>query len=128
MGNDIVETIPKKDAVNEVRKACDQFADLYFHTAKVLYDRYGEEEAKVLLTEIVAARAAERGKKLASKAEDLGLCCNKENFVQVTDIPFLGWDPAYGKYICPFADNWSKRIFTNNKKMKWRDMRWNCQK
>jgi hypothetical protein len=107
------ENIPKNVAVAEVRKACTQFSDLYFHVAKVLYEHLGEEDAKKLLGEAVANRAVERGKKLAAKAESLSLEKNAENFFQVTDIPFLGWDPAYGKYVCPFAESWAARYDEN---------------
>jgi len=104
------ETISREDAVAEVRKACDQFSDLYFHVAKVLYEHFGREEAKKLLGEAVASRARERGGRLRKKAESLGLEPVGANFYKVTDIPFLGWDPAYGKYVCPFAESWSERF------------------
>ena len=108
--SDNAETISRKDAVTEVRKACDQFSDLYFHVAKVLYENFGRDKAKSLLDEAVASRARERGQKLAARAQQLGLEPVKENFFKVTDIPFLGWDPSYGKYVCPFAENWSGRF------------------
>ena len=111
--NKDAETILKNDAVKEVRKACDMFSDLYFHMTKVLLDRFGEEEAKAIVTEIVSTRAAERGDRLAAKAKTMGLEANNENLGQVTDIPFLGWDASYGKYSCPFAESWSKR-YTDN--------------
>lgn len=110
MSETVPETISRKDAVVEVRKACDQFSDLYFHVAKVLYEHFGTEEAKKLLGEAVASRAQERGKKLAARAQELGLERNIQTFFKVTDIPFLGWDPSYGKYVCPFAESWSKRF------------------
>ena len=107
------ETILKSDAVKEVRRACDMFSDLYFHMTKVLLDRFGDEKAKAIVAEIISVRAAERGDRLAAKAEAMGIEATKENFGQVTDIPLLAWDPAYGKYICPFAENWSKHYADN---------------
>ena len=108
------DSISRKEAVAEVRKACDQFSDLYFHVAKVLYERLGAERAKELLGEAVASRAVERGSKLAKKADSLEIDRTGENFFKVTDIPFLGWDPSYGKYVCPFAQNWSARYEENS--------------
>ena len=104
------DVISKKDAVTEVRKACDQFSDLYFHVAKTLYLRFGEEETKAILEEAVASRAEERGKKLRETAEKLNLESTIENWYTITDIPFLGWDPSYGRFVCPFSESWVKRF------------------
>jgi hypothetical protein len=48
-------------AVCEVRKACIQFADLYFHFSKVLVEEFGREKAEKLIEKVVRNRAVERG-------------------------------------------------------------------
>jgi hypothetical protein len=109
----MTDSIPKKEAVTEVRKACDQFSDLYFHLSKVLYERFGKDAAKEIVADIVAARAIERGEKLKHAASDAGLENNAENFLKVTDIPYLGWDASYGRFVCPFSESWVKRFADN---------------
>ena len=96
-------------AIAEVRKACIQMADLYFHLSKVLVEDLGEEKAEKLVEKVVRSRAIERGQNLRKVAIEKNLPCTVENWLKVTDIPFLGWDKSLGKYHCPYGEGWLGR-------------------
>ncbi len=106
---DAVPAIPEKGGVEEVRKACFHFADLYFHFVAVLVTEFGEPGAGELVGKVLRERAAERGQRLRSRAAELGLEPKVEEFEKVTDIPFLGWDPRLGRETCPYAAAWLPR-------------------
>ena len=98
--------ISRDKAVEEVRKACYGFAELYFYFAKTLVETLGEERAFEIAKEAVAARAKARAEKLKALAAEQGLDNTLENWSKVTDIPFLGWDKALGRNHCPYAETW----------------------
>jgi len=97
-----------KDAVNEVRKACRQFAMLYFHFSKVLVEELGEEKAKPLIQKAIFELAADRTDQLREKSSQLGLPCTIENFMKITDLPMIGWVKELGRNHCPYAEAWVK--------------------
>jgi hypothetical protein len=111
--NDMVEQtealIQKSDAVKEIRRACFHFADLYFHFSKVIIETLGYEAGKTLIEKAVRNRAVERGLKLRAEAAAQNLPLTLETWSQVTDIPFLGWDPSLGRLHCPYAAAWLER-------------------
>lgn len=107
------QLIAKEEAINEVRKACYHFADLYFHFAVVLFKELGPEKAKKLIEQVIRNRAIERGEKLRKKAADNQLPTNQESWSKVTDIPFLGWDKSLGRLECPYAAAWLARYDDN---------------
>jgi len=100
-------------AVCEVRKACIQFADLYFHFSKVLVEEFGQEKAEKLIEKVVRNRAVERGERLRKVANEKGLPLTLETWSKITDIPFLGWDKSLGKFHCPYAEGWLGRYEGN---------------
>lgn len=102
------ELISRDKAVEEVRKACFGFAELYFHFAKTLVETLGEERAFEIAKEAVASRARERAEKLRDVAAEQCLDNTLENWSKVTDIPFLGWDKSLGRNHCPYAETWLK--------------------
>ena len=70
MGKDsfkIEGTIDKEYAVNEVRKAARQFALLYFHFSKVLYEQFGLEQAKEIIQRVVFEQAVDRSDQMKEK-------------------------------------------------------------
>ena len=96
-------------AVAEVRKACRQFAMLYFHFCKTLVEEYGLEKAKTIVQKTVFDLAADRSDQLREKTIDAGLEPSLENFKTMTDLPFIGWsgwDPGKGGVRCPYAEVW----------------------
>ena len=100
--------ISRKEAVTEVRKACKQFAMLYFNFVNTLVKRYGICDAKEIVQNTVFELALERSNAMRDKAQELGLDCTVETMNKVTDIPFLGWDETMGKDHCPYAEQWNK--------------------
>lgn len=103
------KTIDYEKAVEEVRKACYSFSDLYFHFSKVLVEEFGSEKAKELITTVVTNRAIERGLKLRENADKKNLPYTIDNFSKVTDIPFIGWDKSLGNKFCPYGEAWLSR-------------------
>jgi len=112
MGKDI-KKIDFDTAVSEVRKACIQFADLYFHFAKVLVEELGEDKAEKLIEKAIRNRAIERGERLRQIAIEKGLPLTLETWRKINDIPFLGWDKSLGKFHCPYAEGWLRRYEEN---------------
>lgn len=102
------DVILKKEAVDEVRKACKQFAMLYFNFVKTLVERYGIDAAKEIIQVTLFGLALERSNAMRDRAYELGIDCTVETMKEVTDIPFLGWDELKGKDHCPYAEQWNK--------------------
>ncbi|MBE6907355.1 MAG: hypothetical protein E7476_13880 [Ruminococcaceae bacterium] len=101
-------TLPYEDAVCEVRKACRQFAMLYFHFAKVLVEELGIERAKPLIQKAVFELSLDRSGQLREKAAQEGLPYTMESFMKLVDLPFIGWVKELGRDHCPYAETWRK--------------------
>lgn len=95
-------------AVNEVRKACRQFAMLYFHFSKVLVEEFGEDKAKTLIQKAVFELAIDRSEQLREIASNQGLAYTMENFMKISDLPLIGWVKELGRNHCPYAETWVK--------------------
>ena len=101
--------IPKKAAIDEVRKASRQFAMLYFHFAKVLYETYGMEKAKELIQKAVFELGMDRSGQVRKNAEKKGCTVFDVSAWQKNwDLAFMGWVKAYGDDYCPYAVEWRK--------------------
>jgi hypothetical protein len=96
------------DTVSEVRKACRQFAMMYFHFSKVLVDELGIEKAKPLIQKAIFELAIERSDELRKKAKVAGLPFSIETFMNITDLPMTGGDKERGKNHCPYGEAWLK--------------------
>lgn len=104
-------TIEKEAAVNEVRKAARQFALLYFHFSKVLYEQFGLERAKEIIQQVIFEQAVDRSEQMKEKAHLQGLPSDTlEDFHKVIDLPFLGWIPEWGEDHCPYGEVWRQYI------------------
>lgn len=100
-------TVDKKLMVDQIRLAARQFAMLYFHFVKVLYEQYGAETAKDLVRQTVFEQAVDRSDILREKALAAGKGTDTvEDFRSVIDLPFCGWIPEWGKDHCPYAEIW----------------------
>jgi hypothetical protein len=114
MGKDnfrIEGTIGKEAAVNEVRKAARQFALLYFHFSKVLYEQFGLEQTKEIIQKVVFEQAVDRSEQMKEKALLHGLSSDTvEDFRSVIDLPLLGWIPEWGEDHCPYGEVWRQYI------------------
>lgn len=100
-------TVEKEQMVSEIRKAARQFAMQYFHFCKVLYDRYGSETAKDIVRQTVFELGVDRSDQLRDEALRRGLNADgTEDFMSVTDLPFMGWIPEWGEDHCPYAEVW----------------------
>lgn len=99
--------------VKEVRKACRQFAMLYFHFAKVLYEELGEEKAKQLIQRTVFELGIDRSDILREQALNMGIELSPENFDKIKDIPTIGWVKELGRNHCPYAEIWMEYFDSN---------------
>lgn len=100
-------TVEKKLMVDQIRLAARQFAMLYFHFSKVLYEAYGAEKAKDLVRQAVFEQALERSDIMRERAAAEGKGTDTvEDFMSVIDLPFCGWIPQWGEDHCPYAENW----------------------
>jgi hypothetical protein len=107
VGEDAPETIPYTEAVTQARLACRQFAMLYFHFVKVLYERLGDEEAKELTRQAIFELALDRSGLLREKAQEAGLPVRDElDFQAVSDLSRIAWQPAMGNLHCPYGEQW----------------------
>lgn len=98
--------IELQNTVVDIRKACRQFAMLYFHFSKVLVEELGIEKAKPLIQKAIFELAIDRSDQLRQKAEGQGLALTMENFMKITDLPMTGWVKELGKDHCPYAETW----------------------
>lgn len=107
------EQISREYAVGEVRNMAFQFADLYFAFADCLRLEFGEEKALELAQQVIFRRAAERALDMVRRAQEQGVARVPENILKMTDVPFLGWDDAFGRDQCPYGAAWNRRIAEN---------------
>lgn len=107
------EMIEKQGAVNEVRLACYQFADLYFFMARQLREEFGDETAIRMCTKILFDRACDRALDMRRRAEEQNTECTLENIKEFKDIPYLGWVPELGRNHCPYGEAWIEKIDAN---------------
>lgn len=104
-------TVDKKVMVEQIRLAARQFAMLYFHFTKVLYETYGVEKAKDLVRQAVFEQALDRSEIMREKAIAEGKGTDTlEDFMDVSDLPFCGWIPQWGEDHCPYAEIWRRYI------------------
>ena len=94
------------DNILELRKACRQFAMLYFHFCKVFVDDLGLEEAKPKIQKAIFSLAVDRSTRLREVADEKGLPYTMDTFMQITDLPFSAWRPELGCNHCPYAETW----------------------
>lgn len=99
----------KKETVKEVRRACYQFARLYFNFCKTLKDSLGEEGAFEIAQKAIFSLSLDRSDRIRACAQAQGLELNVDNFMKVNDLPFIGWQgwaPDMGGVKCPYAEVW----------------------
>lgn len=101
-----IQTIEYEKAVTEVRKACRQFAMLYFNFSKTLVEELGQEKAKEVVQKALFSLSLDRTDQLREKAREQGLDFTQENFRKLTDLPFIAWNKALGRNHCPYAETW----------------------
>ncbi|MCD8224890.1 MAG: L-2-amino-thiazoline-4-carboxylic acid hydrolase [Clostridiales bacterium] len=95
------------EMVQEVRKGCVQFARMYFHFVKTLYDHYGHDEAKERVRQAIFELGLDRSGRLRKKAEQEGLATNdSSDFQAISDLPRCGWVPELGRNHCPYGECW----------------------
>lgn len=99
--------VPRAQMVLEVRKAARQFAMLYFHFCKTLYEQFGLEQAKNIIRQTVFELAVDRSDRIREQALKQGLKADSvEDFMSNIDLPFTGWIPEWGENHCPYAQVW----------------------
>lgn len=96
------------EIVTEVRKACRQYAMLYFHFSKVLVEELGIEKAKPLIQKAIFELGIDRTEQLKEKAAKEGMECTMDTFGKITDLPMVGWVKELGTNHCPYAETWLK--------------------
>ena len=105
--------INREKAVAEVREMAFQFADLYFTFVSEVRERFGEDKALEIAQQVLFRRAAERARGMVKRAEEQNVPRIPENIVKMTDVPYLGWDPSFGRDMCPYGAAWNRRIAEN---------------
>ena len=104
-------TMERSFAVDQIRLAARQFAMLYFHFVKVLYDSFGAEKAKELVRQTVFDQAVDRSDQMRKKAKEWDLPTESlESFRLVSDLPRCGWIPEWGEDHCPYAEVWREYV------------------
>ena len=113
------ELVSKKEAEEQVVVMAKRMALLYHHTAKVLTEKFGEDEGKEMLREIIDRYGCESGKAARAKVEALGLPLTTDNFNAGSDLPKWGWQADQitckdgverGRITyCPLAEVWKER-------------------
>ncbi len=107
------------EAEDQVIAVAKRLALLFHYTAEVLVEKYGVEEGKVVLHEIINRYGRESGASIRAKVEALGLPLTKDNFNAGSDLPKWGWkaDRVTGEdglergriTYCPLAEVWLER-------------------
>ncbi len=108
-----------KEAEEQVVAMAKRLALLFHYTAKVLVEKYGAEEGKELLHEIIKRYGRESGVITRAKVNALGLPLTVENFNAGSDLPRWGWkaDRITGEdgiergriTRCPLAEVWQEK-------------------
>lgn len=93
-------------AVLEVRKACRQFAMLYFNFCKVLVEELGIEAAKPLIHKAIFSLSLDRTNQLRETAKAQGVEFTLEGFQKISDLARIGWVKELGRNHCPYAETW----------------------
>jgi nitroreductase len=107
------DTIPKKEALRQVRLALHRTALLYHHFAETLVAELGEKRGTGLIRKAIEAYGAQIGEEARKKALESGVSLTPENFV--SDLPGLAWERE--EFIvdgekrtrvtqCPLAEEW----------------------
>ncbi|MDR1556839.1 MAG: hypothetical protein LBS88_07415 [Tannerellaceae bacterium] len=99
----------KAATVGDVRKACRQFALLYFHFCKTLVDTVGEDAAFPLVQKTIFELSLDRTDRIRARALEQGLETTPANFAKVNDLPRIAWDawePSQGGVRCAYAEAW----------------------
>lgn len=95
--------------VSEVRKAARQFAMLYFHFCKTMFDEFGEEKAIPIVQKSIFHLAVDRSERLRQIALESAQEPTVELFKEINDLPYIGWNgwnPSMGGVKCPYAEVW----------------------
>lgn len=101
------------EAIAEIRLACYQFADLYFHFCKVIVQEFGVEKGKDIIAKAVGNRAVERAQAMRQIAVSKGLPLTVDSWRMVSDVPRDGWVKSLGKFHCPYGEAWLARYAEN---------------
>jgi len=101
------KTILTTECVKNIKQMSFHFANLYYHYTKTINEELGSVKGRQLITEAMKKLAVERAQNLKKKTDELGLKHTLENFMKVTDIPFMAWggDSVY----CPYCETWNKK-------------------
>ena len=112
----ITGDVKKEQMVDEIRKAARQFAMLYFHFCKTLYELLGMEKTKEIVRQTVFDLAVDRSEQLREKAQSQGKGTDTvEEFMDVIDLPLCGWIPQWGApYYCDVIDTTTIENFTHS--------------
>jgi hypothetical protein len=93
--------------VIETRKAARQFAMLYFHICRTLYESLGEETAYEMIGKMVFELAIDRSDQMRIKAQAQGLDYSLDSFEKVGDLAIDAWSgytKELGSVLCPYAE------------------------
>ena len=110
------ETVPKKEAMQQLKNMISRTALLHYAFAQTLIEELGEEKGRALALKAIKRYGGFVGQKARKRAQEKNLSFTPENFQD--DLPPLGW-PSREKVIvdgenrarvhtCYLADTWKE--------------------
>lgn len=118
MSQKLSDTLPKTDADRAVKQFAAFSAHLYYHLAKAVVDRFGEEGKKAV-SEGIHAFGKARGERVRNKVLEKGLPNTMSNEYLYHDLPIgstawtaMSWEEGEKHFtnviVCPFAETWKE--------------------
>ena len=108
------ETVPKKEAMQQLRNMISRTALLHYAFTQTLIEELGEKKGKALALKAIKRYGGFVGQKAMKKAQEKGLPFTRENFQD--DLPSLGWhsrekvvvdgENRARVHTCYLADTW----------------------
>lgn len=113
------DVIKREEAELQVRQMGKMVASLFYHMAREILSELGEERGTELVGRAIKAYGRERGEQHKERALAAGIEHLPENYVELGDLPGLGWDvekavPEENKThikitYCPLAEYWREK-------------------
>lgn len=113
------DVIKREEAAVQVRQMGKMMASLFYHMTKEVLSELGEVRGTELVGRAIKAYGSERGEQHKERALAAGIEYIPENYVELGDLPYLGWDvekaiPEENKThlkitYCPLAEYWQEK-------------------
>ena len=113
------DVIKREESAVQVRQMGKMMASLFYHMTKEVLSELGEVRGTELVGRAIKAYGSERGEQHKERALAAGIEHIPENYVELGDLPYLGWDvekvvPEENKThlkitYCPLAEYWQEK-------------------